>query len=285
MVPHAFLAACLAALSMPLANVHARHHHNGPPYAPKVLIIGYFEGEQAPFVEPFGLTRNITVPGMPVLASKLKCNEEVSICHAIFGMGHANAAASAMAVAFTGVLDLRKTYVLIAGVAGISPEEGTLGTAAWARWVGEWSLQHEIDAREKPSNWSTGYWGLFTTQPGEKPAFDYTTELFRADEALLQKALMLSEDVELADGDAIAEYRSRCVARLPSRMHASRVSPCEEWCISWHDVNVHGCLLIQAGDLDSSSVVCCRYTQAAATTKPQVVQCDTLAGDTWFTGA
>jgi purine nucleoside permease len=39
------------------------------------------------------------------------------------GMGYANAASSMAALAFGGPFDLTKTYVLIAGIAGVDPRK------------------------------------------------------------------------------------------------------------------------------------------------------------------
>jgi purine nucleoside permease len=48
----------------------------------------------------------------------------------------------------------------IVGIAGINPYQGTLGTAAFARFAVQVALQYELDARQMPSNWTTGYWAL-----------------------------------------------------------------------------------------------------------------------------
>jgi hypothetical protein len=60
-------------------------------------------------------------------------------------------------------------------------------------------IAHEIDAREMPKSWKTGYLGLMTTGPGKKPKFEYRTEMAQLDEALLQRALLLSKGVALED--------------------------------------------------------------------------------------
>ena len=48
-------------------------------------------------------------------------------------MGHANAAASIMVLTLSDVFDLRKTYFLVTGIAGIDPKQGTLGSPAWTK--------------------------------------------------------------------------------------------------------------------------------------------------------
>jgi purine nucleoside permease len=103
------------------------------------------------------------------------------------GMGHANAAASTMALLFSDQLDLRKSYILIGGIAGMDPGMGTLGTAAWARYLVDFGLQQEIDAREKPAGWTTGYLGINAADPGAKPALEYKTEIFQLDELFCKR--------------------------------------------------------------------------------------------------
>ncbi len=151
------------------------------------------------------------------------------------GMGHANAAASLMAVLYSGLFDLRQTYFLIAGIAGIDPASGTLGSAAWARYAVDAGIAHEIDARELPHGWRDGYFGVGTDNPAQLPKLEYGTEVFRLDEALLQRALRLSSSVALEDSDDARAYRAH-------------------------------------------------YPAAPANAPPRVIQCDTLSGDTWWSG-
>lgn len=74
-----------------------------------------------------------------------------------------------MAMTLTTQFDLTSTYFLIAGIAGVNPHYGTLGTAAFARFSVQSGLAYELDARQMPSNWSTGYWALGTKAPGQLP--------------------------------------------------------------------------------------------------------------------
>jgi purine nucleoside permease len=205
-----------------------------PPRSIKVLVITMFEPEATPWIAPFKLDEVIAVPGLLPEHPALRCNAD-DVCLLTAGMGHANAAASMLAVSLDPRFDLRRTYFLVAGIAGIDPAQGTLGSAAWARWLVDFGIAHEIDAREMPRAWASGYLGVMTHGPGEKPRFDYHTEAFRLDEALLQRALALSRHVALDDSEAAQRYRVR-------------------------------------------------YKRPPANQPPQVVQCDTLAGDTWWHG-
>jgi purine nucleoside permease len=204
------------------------------PLPVKVLIINLFSLEAAPWIAALKPTLDIPVPGLSRDYPYVRCNGD-GVCQMTTAMGHANAAASVMAVVFSRLFDLHQTYFLIAGIAGIDPAHGTLGSAAWARYVVDSGIAHEIDARELPKGWSDGYFGVMTDGPDEVPKFEYHTEVFRLDEALLQQALALSRGAKLEDAADLKAYRSH-------------------------------------------------YPQAAASHPPTVIQCDTLSGDTWWTG-
>ena len=121
------------------------------PRVVKVLVITMFPPEAQPFIEAFALNEQIAVPGLSPDHPALRCNAD-DVCLVIAGMGHANVAASTLAVALDPRFDLRRSYFLIAGIAGIDPAQGTLGTAAWARWLVDVGIAHEIDAREMPAH-------------------------------------------------------------------------------------------------------------------------------------
>lgn len=197
-------AAVLLALAAPLAWAQPV----ATPRPLKVLIISMFEPEAAPWIAPLKLTDSIPVPGLLPESPALRCNAD-DVCLLTAGMGHANVAASTMAVTLDPRFDLRQTYFLIAGIAGIDPARGTLGTAAWARYLVDFGIAHELDAREMPKGWASGYFGIMTRGPGEKPKLEYHTEVAQLDEALLQKALALTKNAPLADSDAAKAYRKR----------------------------------------------------------------------------
>jgi len=173
----------------------------------KVLVINFFGLEAAPWLKALEPQREFRVPGLPADSPTVRCNP-AGVCQMTTGMGHANAAASVMAVLYGGRFDLRQTYFLMAGIAGIDPARGTLGSAAWARFVVDAGIAHAIDARELPEGWQDGQFGVFTDSPGQAPKFEYHSELFQLDEALLQQALALSKGVVLEDTAELAAYRA-----------------------------------------------------------------------------
>jgi len=172
----------------------------------KVMIVSMFGQEGAPWLAALKPTREVRVPGLSTDFPVVRCTAS-GVCQMTTDMGHANAAASMMAVIYSGQFDLRRTYFLIAGIAGINPRYGTIGSATWARYLVDVDIAHEIDAREMPPGWSDGFFGVLTNGQGQKPQFAYRTELFQVDEALLQKALQLSRHAALEDSPDVVAYR------------------------------------------------------------------------------
>jgi purine nucleoside permease len=72
-------------------------------------------------------------------------------------------------------------------------------------------LAYELDSRQIPSNWSTGYWALGTKAPGQLPATSdlYGTEVFELNTNLLARALNLTQNLTLNDSSVAQEYRKK----------------------------------------------------------------------------
>jgi purine nucleoside permease len=183
----------------------------------KLMIVTMVGRERAPWIDNLELSTRIEVPGLPEDFAAVSCTRD-GICLVTTGPGHANAAASMMALLFSKDFDFRRSYFLIAGIAGINPQRGTIGSAAWARYVVDAGIINEIDAREMPQDWPTGHFGRNTLRPYQKPpSLNYGTELFRLDEALLQKVLALTAGTRLDDDDVARELRKKypAPANLP----------------------------------------------------------------------
>lgn len=91
------------------------------------------------------------------------------------------------ALTFSPLFDLRKTYFMIAGIAGINPYVSTIGAVTFGRFAVQLELEYEFDAREMPSNFSTGLWALGTDAPGLYPTSIYGTEVFELNVNLRDK--------------------------------------------------------------------------------------------------
>ncbi|MEM7219481.1 MAG: purine nucleoside permease [Pseudomonadota bacterium] len=139
----------------------------------------------------------------------LYLNEKTGVLGAVTGVGTAKSAATVMALGLDPRFDLRNAYWLVAGVAGIDPEDASIGSAAWSTYLIDGDLGHEIDAREIPADWSTGFFPLRTPgpYPDERPAS--RGELFKINDGLRNWAFELTQDTALPDSPALEQARSR----------------------------------------------------------------------------
>ena len=141
----------------------------------------------------------------------------------VTGVGTARAAASIMALGMDPRFDLTNAYWLVAGIAGMDPEDGTLGSAAWARFVVDGDLAHEIDIREAPTEWDTGYVPLRKSTPYEMPLQeDLEGAVYELDEGLAAWAYELTRNVELPDSEQLQGARAP-YSKYPAALEAPRV--------------------------------------------------------------
>jgi purine nucleoside permease len=128
----------------------------------------------------------------------------------VTGVGTAKAAASIMALGLDPRFDLHKAYWLIAGIAGVDPKDASLGSAAWAEWVVDGDLAHEIDAREIPNDWKTGYVPLRKSVPFEQPKREQDEgECYHLNPSLVDWAFHLTKDIKLEDNDTMRARREQ----------------------------------------------------------------------------
>jgi purine nucleoside permease len=125
----------------------------------------------------------------------------------VTGVGTAKAAATIMALGLDPRFDLRQAYWVVAGIAGVDPADASLGSAAWAEWVVDGDMAHEIDAREIPPGWKTGYVPLRMSEPFELPRrVPNEGESYHLNPALVEWAYQLTKSVKLDDN---AQMRAR----------------------------------------------------------------------------
>ena len=114
-----------------------------------------------------------------------------------------------MALGLDPRFDLTKAYWVVAGIAGIDPADASLGSAAWAEWVVDGDLAHEIDAREIPPDWKTGFVPLRRSVPYESPKETAdTAEVFHLDPGLVEWAYQLTKNVPLTESDQMKAERA-----------------------------------------------------------------------------
>ena len=127
----------------------------------------------------------------------------------VTGVGTAKAAASIMALGLDPRFDLSKAYWLVAGIGGGDPADVSLGSAVWADYVVDGDLSYEIDARQIPENWPTGYVPLRKSAPYEEPATAAYGEVYSLNAGLVAWALHLTQQVPLTDSDTLRRFRAR----------------------------------------------------------------------------
>jgi len=124
------------------------------------------------------------------------------------GTGTAHAAATVMAVGLDPRFDFTRAYWIVAGIAGGNPSRISLGSAAWAHYVVDGDLGYEIDSREVPPDWSTGYIPLRKSRPFETPVTPLDGQAFELDAALTEWAFNISRNTTLPDSEVLKTARA-----------------------------------------------------------------------------
>jgi len=217
-----------------------------PVLRPKVVVVVYFEigketgdkpGELQYWVERDHLDRVIDVPGM---SRAVRSNADGSEVAVAVGPGNINPGVNLMDLGLSPRFDLRNSYWLINGIAGVSPREVSLASAVWTDYVIDGDLLHEIDAREMPRDWPDGFYALGMSRPGEQPlvpagsAEDVRTwpkqgahsnangSVIRMNPALLAWAYGLTRGIKLPENEQMkaleAHYKGFPAAQLPPRV-------------------------------------------------------------------
>ncbi len=181
---------------------------------PKVVVVAMFEadedtgdrpGEFQFWVEREKLTR---VWPFPQGYRDVRTNADGSVLGVVTGVGTARSAATIMALGLDPRFDLSKSYWLVAGIAGVDPHDAPLGSAVWAEWIVDGDLGHEIDTREIPAGWTTGYIPLRKKKPYELPVDRSEGEAYRLNTALVEWAYQLTKDTPLGDTEPMQKRRA-----------------------------------------------------------------------------
>ena len=170
---------------------------------------GDVPGEFQYWVEREKLDRVIP---LPAAYHAVRANADGSVIGIVTGMGNTNAATSIMALGLDPRFDLSKSYWLVAGIAGLDPADASVGSAVWADYVVEGDLGHEIDAREIPADWKTGYVPIRKKKPYElpmMPADERVDNCYAINPALLQWAFALTKDTPLMETPDVISFRNR----------------------------------------------------------------------------
>jgi purine nucleoside permease len=245
----------LTLLALPLASSFAYGAERKIPV--RVVVVTMFErgadtgddpGEFQYWVEREKLDRVIPFPQG---YHDLRMNTR-GVLGMVTGMGTARAAASVMALGLDPRFDLTHAYWVVAGIAGVNPAAASIGSAAWAEWVVDGDLAHEIDAREIPSDWSTGIIPLRKNRPYELPKGPPEGEAYHLNGALADWAYRFTKDVELDDNPEIRREREKFVGanarRAPFVLKGDTLSAStfwhgrllNQWAIDWVKYHTDG---------------------------------------------
>ena len=144
-------------------------------------------------------------------------NRESQILGMVTGVGTAKAAATTMAVGLDPRFDLTRAYWLVAGVAGIDPEDASIGSAVWSAYLVDGDLGYELDAREIPADWNTGFFAIGSTSPTDPDKREPRGEVFLVNTGLRDWAFELTKDLTLPDDPALAAARAAYVNHSNAR--------------------------------------------------------------------
>ena len=183
----------------------------------KVVIVTMFEIGQdsgdAPGEFQFWKERRhlVTRIAFPQSHHDLFYNAQTGELGMVTGMGSIRSATATLALGLDPRFDLSHAYWLVAGIAGIDPRRASIGSAAWAQYLVDGDLAHEIDAREIPQDWKHGRFALHSKGPNDPAPADPTVhgEMFALNPALADWAYRLTSDTPLADDPQIAAERAR----------------------------------------------------------------------------
>jgi purine nucleoside permease len=184
------------------------------PIRVKVVVVTMFErgedtgdtpGEYQLWVEREHLDQVIPLPAG---YHHVRLNKD-GVLGMVTGVGTAKAAASVMALGLDPRFDFSKSYWIVAGIGGGDPNDVSAGSAVWADRIVDGDLAFEIDARQIPGSWPTGYVPLRKGTPYELPVNDDYGEVYTLNQGLVGWAFRLTKDVTLADSETLRKSRAR----------------------------------------------------------------------------
>jgi purine nucleoside permease len=205
---------CAVGLLVLIAGLMPAGRLGADPVKVKVVVVTMFEvgadtgdtpGEFQFWVEREHLDRSWAFPQGERM---LRSNADGSILGVVTGVGTIHSAATIMALGLDSRFDLTHAYWVVAGIAGANPDVMSLGSAAWAEWIVDGDLGHEIDSREAPADWPTGHIPLRKKSPYEQPVALTEGQLFHLDPALVDWAYRLTRDTPLPDSEPLRRHRA-----------------------------------------------------------------------------
>lgn len=197
------------------------------PLVVKVVVLTTFEsgasaedphfasGEFKLWAERYPLTKPMKIPG---IEGRVLYSED-GVLGVVTGM-RARPRQSLTAIILDPRLDVSKAYWVVAGIAGVDPRAGSIGSAVWSNWVVDADPIFERDDREIPADWPYGLWSLGTSGPGQKgTAAGSSGMAWKLNSGLVQWAYQMTRDTPLPDNDLLrtarAGFKSEPMAQRP----------------------------------------------------------------------
>jgi purine nucleoside permease len=175
---------------------------------------GQGSGEFVFWANRFPLPHPLKVPG---IEGRVLYSDD-GVLGVVTGM-RGRARESVSALLLDPELDLSHAYWIVAGIAGVDPRAGSIGSAAWARYVVDADPNFEMDDREIPAGWSEGLWSLGTSRPGVKGSAPGSSDMvWKLNPGLVAWAFGLTRDVPLPDNNQLRAAR----AKFPSEPAAQK---------------------------------------------------------------
>ncbi|KAK6829462.1 hypothetical protein PG987_010046 [Apiospora arundinis] len=204
---------------------------------PKVLIITFFNAEGEVYLAKSNTTGALDfraqqhrVPYASPEFPYLHCTANGDACLMTTGEAEIQATASTMALLADPQLDLRETYWVLTGIGGGAPDQVTLGAITLARFTVQVGMSYEMDARELPPDFASGYVPQGTDSPEAAWGSVYDSEVFEVNAALRDAVTAMIDPAKVVDSAVAAAYRAN-YADVP-RFGAGAAPPAIHYCDS-----------------------------------------------------
>jgi purine nucleoside permease len=196
--------AALASLTFLSAASSAQEH-----IPVKVVVVAAFDSELQNWINDLPLS--VTIP-FPQGLESLHYNPNLQVLGIITGQGKSHAAASIMGLGLDPRFDLSHAYWMIVAIAGVDPNKASVASVAWAKFIVDGDLAYQIDAREIPAGWSTGYVPFGRSAPYEPPPQPYFSngvqQVYQLNASLADFAFRLTAKVTLPDDANLQRVRA-----------------------------------------------------------------------------
>lgn len=130
----------------------------GPAAAPihiKLVIVAFMGSEARAWAEE-GVAGHAVDEELPLPQgyAPVRLNRAAGVLLLTTGVGTAQSASTIAGFGMDPRFDLTQAYWIQTGIAGIDPAAGSVGSAVWANSIVDATLNHLIDPREMPAEWT-----------------------------------------------------------------------------------------------------------------------------------